>query len=898
MPSVSSKPQVILPLLYGGGGAGGSPTPQITLTPPNIIPTSTPTTTPTSTPNPIPTPTPTATPSSTPTTTTPSTPPPDITPPSVPILDNLFAEIIYTTSSGANIFGTVSTDTVRVLPYFSATPIVSPPNSVQEGITPSSTRFDFGTMFDPGHNYFYFSALDEANNTSTLSLPAHFVFDTNPPTVPTITIDNQTNASSTNLHLTINSSDTLSPTIFYDVTYHPSTTNTWQDMAVVTTTTQFDFVGVRGQSYLFRSRARDGLGNISLWSDENVSSTPTFVDWSKEVVINEVAWAGNSAQYPNDEWLELYNNTDGPIDLRQWKIMASGRQINWSTVKNSIIPAHGYFLLERTYDNNIRDVAADIIYTLQYGFKNTGEKIELFKPDGIKVDEVDATAGWFAGDNVKYRTMERVSPTKPGNDLSNWQSNRGPRVTPRSYNGGYIYGSPKASNFGFIMLSETQEDVLATLTSANNPYVLIGYSVPVGKTLKIEPGVVIKAYRSAKIEVYGALEARGSVEKPIIFTSGNDQSFANSSFNTIIGTWSAATPLAKDWQGFWFRAGSTGTLEHMELRYAGYDFRPTISNLLSSQALRADSATVNISNSTFNTTGDTVVYLNASTGTVFNSNFQNGVLAVDAQQSDLTLTGSNFTNFSNSRGPVNIKGRWPNLSQLTFSGNALDMAYAESVALEKNTNYPRELDYLVIGGNLQVPSSTTLTLEAGSTLNLAKYSTITVQGVLEAPGTVENPITIQPSSSSTNWGHLKFDGSTSKVSYVNFNRGGLLTGIPADLSGAVLVYNSTVTLDNITVADSRSPGNSIQTGNSTVTIRNSQITKMQKYAGQDTGIKVNSGQLNLDNVLFNNFYIGLLGINNGSLPGLQMSNMSSSSFVNVDYLIQPTNWFSFSTSTP
>ncbi|MDP1709611.1 MAG: hypothetical protein Q8L21_01865, partial [Candidatus Komeilibacteria bacterium] len=380
----------------------------------------------------------------------------------------------------------------------------------------------------------------------------------------------------------------------------------------------------------------------------------------------------------------------------------------------------------------------------------------------------------------------------------------------------------------------------------------------------------------------------------VIFTSGKDQSFSDPAFNTIVGTWTTTTPAVKDWQGLWLRAGSSSTLNNIDLRYAGYDFRPTISNLLSSQALRADSAVVNISNSVFRDSGDTIVYLNSSTSTISGSNFQNGILAVDAQQSDLTLSDSNFTNFSNYRGPVNIKSKWPSLNQLTFSSNALDQVYLESVALEKDVSYPRGLNYLVIGGNLQVPSSTTFTLEPGSTLNLAKYGTITVQGALQAPGTLEAPITIQPSPSNTYWGHVKFDGSASNLSYINFNRGGLLASIPADLSGAVLIYNSTVTLDNVVVADSRAPGNAIQIGNSVVIIRNSQITKTQKFNGlyvSDVGIKVNSGQLNLDNVLFSNFNIGLLGINNGSLPGLQMSNMSSSSFVNVDYLIQPTNWF-------
>ena len=37
-----------------------------------------------------------------------------------------------------------------------------------------------------------------------------------------------------------------------------------------------------------------------------------------QVVINEVAWAGTAgfpANLANDKWLELYNNTDSPINI-------------------------------------------------------------------------------------------------------------------------------------------------------------------------------------------------------------------------------------------------------------------------------------------------------------------------------------------------------------------------------------------------------------------------------------------------------------------------------------------------------------------------------------------------------------------------------------------------------
>ena len=121
-------------------------------------------------------------------------------------------------------------------------------------------------------------------------------------------------------------------------------------------------------------------------------------------MINEIAWAGTASTRANDEWFELYNNSDQDIDLTGWKVAVSGAQINLvtSTMRNKIISAHGYYLLERKEDDVIKDIGADAIYpyTIPTGFNNGGEKLELFRADGVKVDEVDASGGWFAGDKV------------------------------------------------------------------------------------------------------------------------------------------------------------------------------------------------------------------------------------------------------------------------------------------------------------------------------------------------------------------------------------------------------------------------------------------------------------------------------------------------------------------
>ena len=77
-----------------------------------------------------------------------------------------------------------------------------------------------------------------------------------------------------------------------------------------------------------------------------------------DVVINEVAWMGTAANAA-DEWIELYNITAQNIDLTGWTLKSADTSPN-ITLSGSI-PAHGFFLLERTNDTTVSDITADQI---------------------------------------------------------------------------------------------------------------------------------------------------------------------------------------------------------------------------------------------------------------------------------------------------------------------------------------------------------------------------------------------------------------------------------------------------------------------------------------------------------------------------------------------------------
>lgn len=140
------------------------------------------------------------------------------------------------------------------------------------------------------------------------------------------------------------------------------------------------------------------------------SANFVFAAHPSDVVINEIAWMGTESSY-TDEWIELRNNTDLPIDLASWTLKAidGTPEINLT----GLIPAKGFYLLERSKN-----------YT--GALNNEGENLELYDNTGNLIDSVNCSSQWLAGNNQTKQTMERIS--------SNWQNSQNPGGTPKAKN--------------------------------------------------------------------------------------------------------------------------------------------------------------------------------------------------------------------------------------------------------------------------------------------------------------------------------------------------------------------------------------------------------------------------------------------------------------------------------
>ena len=106
-----------------------------------------------------------------------------------------------------------------------------------------------------------------------------------------------------------------------------------------------------------------------------------------------------------------------------------------------------------------------------------------------------------------------------------------------------------------------------TWSSAGGVYVInSGFSIASGTTLTIEPGTIIKSKITGMLGsgILGNLIARGTSELPIYFTSWSDDGVGG---DTNGNGSSVGTPGA--WQGLYFKQGSAGEFDYVNLSYAG-----------------------------------------------------------------------------------------------------------------------------------------------------------------------------------------------------------------------------------------------------------------------------------------------------------------------------------------
>lgn len=170
------------------------------------------------------------------------------------------------------------------------------------------------------------------------------------------------------------------------------------------------------------------LGNVlqagEFETEQNLSA-PCISFTGASVVISEINWVGSNGD-GLDEWVELCNTANSPIDLTSWVIeklgTGNGPDAN-VVIPSGSIPANGFFIISNnTQANSKINVPPDLVDS-NVSLDNGGEQLVLKNSVGTTIDTANGTGAWLEGDNsTPKKSMERINPVSDGTQAIAWQT--------------------------------------------------------------------------------------------------------------------------------------------------------------------------------------------------------------------------------------------------------------------------------------------------------------------------------------------------------------------------------------------------------------------------------------------------------------------------------------------
>lgn len=333
-------------------------------------------------------------------------------------------------------------------------------NGVTWIISAGSTVLISGTDLAAGANNLKFYATDNAGNTENIpSDPTEVIIDDQAPDPPVDFTPSSISEHEINLSWTAPSdAGFLKRVGYYHIRISSSALtadNFWTSgisipnlpaPATPGQTQQFMVSELEtGANYWFGISACDPVGNCSAPAFPGVGPTATIVEHDSDpgdVVVNELMWTGSDGNAA-DEWLELRNMTDSPVNLSGWqltkKLTTDGTEALMFTFPAATTISANGFLLISEFDKPNSGINVDPDLTAGTGSDNNGDfalandnlQIKLYDGDfttGVLIDTADDGSGVpMAGldsldGSAIYYSMERNAIPGNGADASSWHT--------------------------------------------------------------------------------------------------------------------------------------------------------------------------------------------------------------------------------------------------------------------------------------------------------------------------------------------------------------------------------------------------------------------------------------------------------------------------------------------
>ncbi len=187
------------------------------------------------------------------------------------------------------------------------------------------------------------------------------------------------------------------------------------DSASFTYNQVLDSAGLRLYIAVVNYAADEDTSNNRLTKGIEVAGGST----AGRVIINEIMYDEPSNEC---EWIELYNNSDSTVNLKNWKIQDNTATQVIITSTDRFINPNDYVVISRNsaiYNNHPGLDSNKIIFNSSLpSFNADGDAVIIYKINSTVSDRVDYLDDW-GGEGV---SLERINFNGISNDSSNWAS--------------------------------------------------------------------------------------------------------------------------------------------------------------------------------------------------------------------------------------------------------------------------------------------------------------------------------------------------------------------------------------------------------------------------------------------------------------------------------------------
>ena len=484
---------------------------------------------------------------------------------------------------------------------------------------------------------------------------------------------------------------------------------------------------------------------------------------------------------------------------------------------------------------------------------------------GDHIAEMSSTGASSTATHLHFGVVDDDELSGNRIDPFGWQ---GTGTDPWPYNQGYLWTTDPPS----LDLAKTITSNIGSNITWRGNYVINGApSVNSGATLTLDPGTIVKFQTNQRrLRVNGTLDAQGTAERPIYFTSYKDDTVGDDTN----GDGSASSPAGGDWREI--EIGSTGssTLSHVVARYGG-------ANTCCGQSranVYNNGGILNIFNSTLATSSSVGSGFKQASGTttIESTDVYGQPWGLVLSNGNLSVSESSI--HDNTSGGISASAGILSVASTTFADNdnagsvwgAVDITLSNNTAtgtgqkfvmsnnVSGNKTWTADNIPYVLSSNVTVNSGSSLAIEQGAVLKFESSSSrLTISGTLDVQGATTSKVYFTSIKDDSVGGDT--DGADDPPGAGDWRHITLNSTASTTLSHAVIRYGGASGFGSMQANINNSGGN--------LTIVHSQIATSSVY-----GIRSQSGTTTVTHTEANDNTYGLY------VSGGVVGDVSSSSF--------------------